>query len=178
MPRERNLLQNHSRVKPRLPFGGGRSNSPLAILHGRTIVFGTMSRSSGQTRHSSTGVRSLTTALLLLWFLAGHPLTLYADTLDDFDGLGGTDELTRKTRADVAVPLPDPLRTAEEDSRRPQGPPAVVGQLEGVAALAEALQLWCTATLKRLSRAERPPLFVPLQIAPPSCRDGEPPHAA
>lgn len=172
------MLQNHSRGKPRLPFGGGRSNSPLAILHGRTIVFGAMGRSSGQTRHGSTGVRSLTTALLLLWFLAGHPLTLYADTLDDFDGVAGAEQMARKSATDSAVPLPDPAQGPDDDGRRLHALPATAGALDGVAALVHTLRVRSAAILKRLSTPQRHHLPLPLKIAPVSCRDGEPPHAA
>ncbi|MGH7406802.1 MAG: hypothetical protein ACREKF_02180, partial [Candidatus Methylomirabilales bacterium] len=124
------------------------------------------------------GARSVGAAFLLSWFLVGHPLALYADTLDDFEGLGGADALTRKTKADFSALLPDPVRADDDDNRRLHAPRTIVGQLEGVAALAEILQIRSTITLKRLSCAQRPVPLIPLRIAPSAGQDGEPPHAA
>lgn len=120
----------------------------------------------------------IATILLLLWFLAGHPLALYADIQDDFDGLGGAEELTRKSRADVAAPLPDPLQAPDDEGRRLHAPWAIGGKWGGGDALADSLRVYSTLTLRRLSRPQSPPLLFPLQLAPPSGRDGEPPHAA
>ena len=75
-----------------------------------------------RSRPSSAEDCSIATILLLLWFLAGHPLALYADTQDDFDGLGGAEELTRKSRADIAAPLPDPLQAPDDEGRRLHAP--------------------------------------------------------
>lgn len=164
-------------TEPVCRLGRTDVNYPLRVSHGLAILFDAMGRSFRLSRRRLLGSRYLGAAFLLSWFLAGHPLALYADTLDDFEGPAGPDELTRKTRADLAVPFPDPGWADDDDSRRLHAPRAIVGQLEGVAALAEALQLRSFVTLKRLSRARRPASLRPLQIAPPSCPDGEPPHA-
>ena len=124
------------------------------------------------------GLGAVAPALLILWFLVGHPLALYADTLDEFDASGGADELTRKTRTGSATPLPDPLGAPDEESPRLYDTDWILGRVEGLAALGQALQVRSTVILKRLSGTQRPPLLFPLQVAPPSSRDGEPPHAA
>lgn len=136
-----------------------------------------MGTSICRSRSNSPGGRSVATALLLLWFLVGHPLALYADTLDDLDGPSGAEELSRKTRADVAAPLPDLLQAADDEGRRLQIPWATIEQWGAGAALAATLQVNSTLALRRLSRQQSPPLLFPLQVAPPSCPDGEPPHA-
>lgn len=139
-----------------------------------------MTRHLRHSQSSSAQGRSLATVLLLLWFLAGHPLALYADTQDDFDGPGGAENLTREGRADVAARLPDPLQGADDEGRRLHAPWATTGGLGGRAGLTDSLQVSSTLILKRLSRPQTPPLLFPLQVAPSSssCRDGEPPHTA
>lgn len=131
-----------------------------------------------RSRPSSQDGRSIATALLLLWFMAGHPLALFADVQDEFDASGGAEQLTRKGRSDIGAPLPDPLQAADDEGRRLHAPWAVTGRLGGRAALTDSLQVYSALTLKRLSRPQIPTLLFPLQVAPPSCRDGEPPHAA
>lgn len=122
--------------------------------------------------------RSLVAAFLLLWFVAGQPLALYAESLDDFDGGGGAEQMTGKTGAGSAAPLPDPAQDRDDDGRRLHALPATADALDGATALAHTLRVRSAAILKRLSTPRRHPLLLALQIAPVSCRDGEPPHAA
>lgn len=136
-----------------------------------------MSVRLGPTHPGLSIARSLVTGFLLLWFVTGQPLALYAESLDDFDGVGGAEQMTRRNGADSLGPLPDPGQGPDDDGRRLRALPTTAGTLNEVATLAQTLRFRSTAIVKRLSTPQRQPLPLPLQIAPLSCRDDEPPHA-
>lgn len=137
-----------------------------------------MRPSPGSSQPDLSIARCVAATFLLLWFVAGQPLGLYAESLDDFNGLGGAEQMTRRSGADPLAPLPDPAQGPDDDGRRLRALRATARALDGVAALAHTLRVRSAAILKRLSTPQRPPLPLPLQIAPVSCRDGEPPHPA
>lgn len=171
-------MQNDEAAGPVYRLGCNWVDSPLRAQDGRPIVSGTMARVSHPIRRSPCRLRSFGAVILFSWFLVGHPLALYADSLDELDGPAASDGLARKTRADIAVPLPDPLQPTDEDNRRLHPHGATVARLEGIAALEKMVGVRAAVTLRRLSTVQSPPRLFPIQVAPSSCRDGEPPHAA